>query len=305
MSSNIEIKFLTPKEMENAGKIDYRYEHVKSDNLGFADKLKNRVYVRAGLDPELTKYLINHEVSHLFEIEGTDEDENGIRHKGNFWKEQAWNEPVGQGANPPPEARGNNGVLPAIIGMIGTAIGQSWLGPLLSGSMGAAGKAIGQGLGAFGGSATGNALATGNPQWTQSIGSGVSAGVGSMFGDAAGAATNTGFGLMNSSNPTFNGMFSEQPSGFSSGVPSDSNTYGQGFGLPSASAPSGVGSGGQTGSLGLQGTNSGTGQAGITLGAQKGIDNVNQGGVGGFGNQMGQPDPVGYNSTNGGMMRFA
>lgn len=84
--SNIEIKFLTPKEMANAKQIDWRYEHVDKDNLGFADPKKNRVYVRAGLEKELTKYLMNHELDHLFELEGTDEDAHGIRHK-KFWKQ--------------------------------------------------------------------------------------------------------------------------------------------------------------------------------------------------------------------------
>lgn len=86
MQSNIKIKFLSEKEFSDAKSIDWRYEHVDEDNLGFADKLKNRIFVRKGLDSELTKYLINHEISHLFEMEGTDEDEHGIRHK-KFWKE--------------------------------------------------------------------------------------------------------------------------------------------------------------------------------------------------------------------------
>lgn len=88
MKSNIQIKFLTLDQMCDAKNIDWRYEHVGIDNLGFADKAKNRVYVRAGLEPELTKYLIDHELEHLFEMEGTDEDEHGIRHKkkGNVFR---------------------------------------------------------------------------------------------------------------------------------------------------------------------------------------------------------------------------
>ena len=53
MSSTIQIKFLSLEEMANAKDIDPRYENVGIENLGFADKEKNRVYVRAGLEPQL------------------------------------------------------------------------------------------------------------------------------------------------------------------------------------------------------------------------------------------------------------
>lgn len=79
-----EVKFLTKSEMTKARDMDYRYEHVDDNNLGFADKSKNKIYIRAGLNTELTKYLISHEFEHLLEEEGTHEDEHGIRHKKFF-----------------------------------------------------------------------------------------------------------------------------------------------------------------------------------------------------------------------------
>lgn len=76
-----EVRFLTKKEMQNAKEIDPRYEEVDSDNLGFADPQKNRIFVLASKDVELMKYLVSHEMEHLLEDEGTHEDEQGIRHK--------------------------------------------------------------------------------------------------------------------------------------------------------------------------------------------------------------------------------
>lgn len=80
MKSDIKIKFLTADEMRNAKDIDWRYENVGDDNLGFADKKKNTVYIRAGMENEFMRDTLDHELNHLFEREGTHEDEHGIRH---------------------------------------------------------------------------------------------------------------------------------------------------------------------------------------------------------------------------------
>lgn len=81
---NIEVQFLSRAEMDDARKIDPRYKEVDDSNLGFSDPVKNRVYVLASKDIDLTKYLVNHEIEHLFEEEGTHEDSHGIRHKKFF-----------------------------------------------------------------------------------------------------------------------------------------------------------------------------------------------------------------------------
>jgi hypothetical protein len=74
------------------------------------------------------------------------------------------------------------------------------------------------------------------------------------------------------------------------------------FGYQGQSAPGGYGTGGQSGSLGLMGSNVGTGQAGITLGAQRGIDNVNTDRQN-YGQEM-QQNPIGFNNTNMGLFSF-
>lgn len=290
MYPNIEIKFLTPSQMEKAKDIDWRYEHVTKENLGFADPKKNRIYIRAGLENMLTQYLINHEMEHLFELEGTDEDVNGIRHK-KFFKDTIMRH-----------------IFPILMSVVGTAFG----GP------------IGGALGAFGGNTIGNTVATGKPNWGQSaIGAGTSLaggligkGVGSalgkmgtetasktpqMFGSqmgynvggtnaagqamrygtpifssaAAGAgnflskeASTTGLGML-FSGPSSSGQGFNEPnwSGFSNNAPIPSNTFGKSMGAPGYTAPSGFGTGGQSGSIGIP--TIGTGQAGIALGTQQ------------------------------------
>lgn len=338
MQSQIEIKFLTPKEMANAGSIDWRYGKVDDSNLGFADKTKNRVYVRAGLDPELTKYLINHEVSHLFELEGTDEDENGIRHKKggfmnflkvfydplNLW---GWTGVEGKDRQSAPFTSTRGG-----LGSAGTLIG-SLLGSLIPGGGAIIGPAIGAALGNMAGGVTESSIA-GKPNWAgNAVNAGITGGTsalggalgmpgvtknpganfaGTMAGQAFGSGNATDFGKIGTRND-FGGMWNTTPSGFGD-ITMPANSLGQGFGLPGNTSPGGVGTGGQTGSLGLQGSNMGTGQAGITLGGQKGIDNVNNSGTaGGFSNigsqqqmQGGQQqiDPIGFNNTNGGSFNF-
>jgi hypothetical protein len=171
MKSNIEVRFLTGEEMENARNIDWRYEHVSSDNCGFADPVKNRVFVRAGLSEQLTKYLIDHEVSHLYELEGTHEDEHGIRHKGGFWK--------------------------ALVPILGAIVGSILLpgaGTFLGGGLGSVlGGATGVGLGAGLGGVAGSS-AVGKPNWLENTIRGVTAGADSGLGNAFGSATGSGIG---------------------------------------------------------------------------------------------------------------
>lgn len=163
MKSDIKIKFLSLDEMANARDIDWRYENVGIDNLGFADKLRNRVYVRAGLDTELTKYLVDHEVSHLFEMEGTDEDEHGIRHKK------------------------KNSVVRTIVPIAAAILGSILLpgvGTYLGGSLGGIlGGATGVGLGAGLGNVAGNSI-VGKPNWLGGAITGTAAGIGSGIGGA-------------------------------------------------------------------------------------------------------------------------
>lgn len=76
---NISIKIIPDEEFEYLE--EARGADI-SDSLGFADTYTNRIFVRdSGID-ELNQYLINHEISHLFEDEASDEDAlvDGIRH---------------------------------------------------------------------------------------------------------------------------------------------------------------------------------------------------------------------------------
>ena len=84
MSDNITVRVLSDSDFDNLGYEDTRGADV-SASLGFADVKKRRVYVRDTGVHDLNKYLLNHELEHLFEEKGTDEDPNveGIRHK--FW----------------------------------------------------------------------------------------------------------------------------------------------------------------------------------------------------------------------------
>lgn len=210
VKSNIQVKFLTREEMGRAKDMDFRYEHVNEDNLGFADVKKNRIFVRAGLAPELTRYLINHELSHLYEEEGTHEDEHGIRHKGDsggFWKV----------------------VLPVVLGAVGMALGGplgSTLGASIGGGLGgtalasgiggAVGHVAGLGAGMYAGNVGGSTLATGKPDWANNaINTGVSMagmGVSNVAGSSLGNLTKYGL----------NAMFAPRVSG-----------YGGDFGEPS------------------------------------------------------------------------
>jgi hypothetical protein len=262
MKSSIEVTFLTKEQLENARDIDYRYQNVGDDNLGFADKLRNKVYVRAGLDPDLTQYLLSHELSHLFELEGTDEDEYGIRHKksGGFWSV----------------------ALPIIMSIAGAALGGPILGAATSlgglGMGGAAGSIVGGGLGAGAGSVTKDLMTVGKPNWGNALLSGAGSVVGGGLGNLAsgmgassgmaGLAGNlgqTGVGMLNSSAsgaPGFSDYTQKGLSDYGAAIPEQS--LGRGYGQTNFEGPSGKTSGGSGSSQGLR--NIGLGQAGIALG---------------------------------------
>ena len=305
MKSNIQVKFLSEEEMANAKDIDWRYEHVGADNAGFADKLNNRIYVRKGYDTELNKLLIQHELEHLFELEGTDEDEFGIRHKkksgggGGF---MSW-------------------LLPAVLAVVGTALG-GWglpaagvamgLGGLggIAGSVGA--TALGSGVGSMLGGATGSSM-VGKPNWGQNAMQGLQTGVTAGIGKGLGAATGSDW-IGNLSGQGANlgmGMLTSPSSrsGYSSGIPTGwtneappipDSSYG--FGQQGSESITDIG--GMAG-LSKKPLNPGLGQAGIALGSgSQDMEGVGQGGnaMDSMFNQ--QIDPIGFNQSNGGMFAF-
>lgn len=79
-----QVKILTNDQMDSAGTQGLGCACVDEDNMGFADKDTNTVYVRYSKHPELMNYVINHELEHLEEEEGTHECEHGVRHKKAF-----------------------------------------------------------------------------------------------------------------------------------------------------------------------------------------------------------------------------
>jgi len=76
-----EVKSLSDKEFDDITGSDSRYSYVDDSNLGFADPLKRKAYVRHTNIHELNKYLISHELEELMANESSHEDPNGIRHK--------------------------------------------------------------------------------------------------------------------------------------------------------------------------------------------------------------------------------
>ena len=79
---SIKIKILSNNEFERLPSTITRGADI-SQSIGFADTERKAIYVRdTGIDP-LNKYLIDHELEHLFEAEGTDVDSEVpvIRHK--------------------------------------------------------------------------------------------------------------------------------------------------------------------------------------------------------------------------------
>ena len=267
MSSTIQIKFLSLDEMANARDIDERYENVGVDNLGFADKDKNRVYVRAGLEPQLQTLLIDHELSHLFELEGTDEDEHGIRHKkkGGFMKIFM-------------------PIIGAILGSIlmpgvGTALGLGGLG-------GAAGLGAATGVGSMLGGVAGSS-ATGKPNWLGNAVGGAASGVGAGLGSLASGGLPSGAGItMGQGAGGGSGAFSEvlgQTAG--NGLSQATNSA-----LGSAGSLMGQGAGQATGSsLGNIGSLAGSAFGNMFSGAL-GSGQSAQGGYGGISQSYKMPD---------------
>jgi len=79
---NIQIKILNNREFDGLPLSATRGADI-SDSIGFADVPNRRIYVRDCGRDELNRLVVQHEMDHLFELEGTDEDPHveGIRHK--------------------------------------------------------------------------------------------------------------------------------------------------------------------------------------------------------------------------------
>ncbi|MDO8656153.1 MAG: hypothetical protein Q7K45_02865 [Nanoarchaeota archaeon] len=139
-----DIKLCNEKEFTEAMKSDPRYSYVDETNLGFADRLKGKAYVRHTSEPELTKYLIFHELEELEEDHSTHEDKNGIRHKkGGFFKN--FLAPVLFGPLAP-LVTGQRAAGKAILGNFGNALTGGITGGLTGGPAGAGVGAIMGGL---------------------------------------------------------------------------------------------------------------------------------------------------------------
>jgi len=118
---NITIKILSDKEFDRLPVTETRGANI-SDSLGFADVHRNRIFVRQTGRDELNRLLIQHELEHLFELEGTDEDEvvEGIRHK-KMPKTRQILGPIAEIAGPVV----GNAILPGFGGAIGGAAGSA------------------------------------------------------------------------------------------------------------------------------------------------------------------------------------
>src|SRR3990167_3656820 len=127
MPTGLKIEVVSPAKWERLRTSGAACDCV-TESLGFADPTKQRAYVRDTAIPEVNKYLLNHELDHLLESEGTDECPHGMRHKKFFKEIMA---PI---------------ALPIIGGLLG--------GPLGAG-FGTLGSIAGAGLGAAAGGAGG------------------------------------------------------------------------------------------------------------------------------------------------------
>src|SRR3990167_2606639 len=88
MPTGLKIEVVSPAKWERLRTSGAACECVE-DSLGFADPTKQRAYVRDTAIPEVNKYLLNHELDHLLEEEGTDECPHGMRHKRGFFQNLA------------------------------------------------------------------------------------------------------------------------------------------------------------------------------------------------------------------------
>src|SRR3990167_138691 len=74
------IKYLADREFEALARINPRYAKTKGD-LGFADMVTNRIFVRnTGIKP-LDMFVTNHEIEEILAKNSEHEDEFKIRHK--------------------------------------------------------------------------------------------------------------------------------------------------------------------------------------------------------------------------------
>lgn len=227
-----EVQFLSKQEMRDAHKMDRRYRHVDDDNLGFSDPVKGRVFVLASKDKELTQYLIQHEVEHLFEEKGTHEDENGIRHKkgGILNVLQHFINPLNFGGMGPlsNDKKGfadtsREGAFNSVAGPVSSALGNAATGFLTGGPIGA-------GVGALHGLTS---YDTQKPQGQSQQG-----GINSIFPSSSNFGANQGFGQQGA--PGASSM------GGQGGIGAPTANMGLGAGLPNQAGIS-MGQGAQGG----------------------------------------------------------
>ncbi len=169
IASKYTLRILGDKDFFKVARGNPRYANVDEDNMGFADPEKNTIYVRDQNWPELNRYLIGHELDHLFEEKGTDEDENGIRHK-KFFKQV---------------------LAPIALPILGSLIGGPIGGALAGGLGSTVGGALGAAAGGFGGqkiagAPTGQALTAGG---ISALGSVAAPAIGKALGGAAKSVT--------------------------------------------------------------------------------------------------------------------
>lgn len=180
MKSEYKLQFLSDGEFEALSLVNPRYRNTK-DDLGFADKATNRIFVRkTGVKP-LDMFVTNHEIEEILAKNSSHEDEFGIRHKKVF----------------------KDIIAPYILPAITALAGGAFLGPLIGGTSGSLlgagattmGPALGGAVGGAVGSAASQAGTTGkvDPLKTILAGAGGSLmGVGGIPGVAASKAVGGG-----------------------------------------------------------------------------------------------------------------
>ncbi len=77
---SIKVHILNSEDFDALPKSATRGSDISS-SLGFANKFTGQAFVRYSAYPELTSFLVNHEIEELMARESSHEDENGIRHK--------------------------------------------------------------------------------------------------------------------------------------------------------------------------------------------------------------------------------
>ena len=169
MAQHFEVQLLSPTEYENVVASDPRYVNA-SDSAAFADPDTGKAFVRDTQWPELSRYLVDHELEHLFNPEDrADRDEHGIYHKKFFRRflspiirfllplggalaagpaGAALGGAIGEGQFRAAQARHQPDVNATSAGLRGAATGALTAGGIASGNpaLGAAGGAAGQAI---------------------------------------------------------------------------------------------------------------------------------------------------------------